>query len=209
MATLLELKAQITRIVEAIFAPGDDLLNDGINEAFMAILPWCYYPQTVTLEATMTETAFALPDDFYRVVGVLDGQTGYWIPQGTISADSSPANGSLNVNNDYVLFPHNQISFANALTKGGELYYAAYWPYPSDETAALAIPEWAVPAVKLYAASTILYRAANDTASVRQWNLQIDSGNPLHNPIIIMADKTMSRFQNYMNSQPARVRGTQ
>lgn len=194
------IKATVTRV-------SDDQLDDSIAAGLVAILPWVYKIKADDLEGDGELFDFDLPSDFYRVVSVYDETSGYFIGQARMLPGTG-AGGDLETNNDWIVL-NTVLSFANEPAGDVKLTYGAYWDIPEADDDELDPPPWTHPLLVLRGASHVLTAEATDTANVRQWNLQVDSGNPLQNPIKEMATYYLDLFMKEMNQHPASYKGQQ
>ena len=130
-----------------------------------------------------------LPDDFFDVYRVLHLEDERYlfpakppIPGARRSADSEL---------DYYQIWGRRLIFERDITKGDiELYYWAYWPeieyrVENDDvtvvTEEIAVPAWTILPLCHLTAATCLQPGAIQAARTRQWNIEVDSGNPVQN----------------------------
>ncbi len=208
MATLSEIRERVLRVLAD---PGaaqydNDLLDDGIKAALEAILPWVFKRSLATLTADSTTVSFELPDDLYRVVAVLDSENGLYIPQNILSP-GRPQGSDLDTNQDWMEYPDGWISFAVAPEYNIVVHYGATWEVPADESSIIESPSWTHRALVYYAASYALLNRASSSASIRQWNVETDSGTPAMNPMKDMSTYYFERFRIEMERMPAMARG--
>lgn len=208
MATFSEVRAKVYRVLADPSAQqyGATLINDGIVAALEAILPWVFKRSEVVLEADGVITEFELPEDLYRITAVFDADSGRYLKQNTLSAGDSPGS-DLNSNQDWMEYPELSLSLANAPTQDITVFYGAVWAVPEDDDDALECPGWCIRAIVYYAASYALLEKASSSANIRQWNVQIDSGTPIMNPMRDMSTYYLERFRIEMDRMPARIRG--
>ena len=123
-----------------------------------------------------------------------------------------------NENQDYTksqqvwwhLFPQGKITFNQAIkpVQGALIYYAANWAKPIQDSDVLEIPDYAITALTYYAASDILLAKAITSASVRQYNTRVDSGNPEDNPVLQTCKYLQAQFVVACQKLPQIQRGT-
>jgi hypothetical protein len=208
MASLSDVRNRVYRLLSDASAQqfSAELIDDGINAALVAILPWIFKKSTETLTGDGTETEFELPEDLYRVIAVLDEDTGLFIPQNSLSAGQSPGSDILS-NQDWLEYPEGSISFANPPGSDVILYYGATWASPVDDDDELECPPWLSFAITYYAASYTLLDKASSASNIRQWNVSVDSGTPVMNPMKDMSTYFLERFRIEMDRVPSRMRG--
>lgn len=209
MTTLSELRERVYRVLsDKTHGQYDiDLMNDAISASLEAILPWVFKRSMTTLETDGETVTFELPDDYYRVTGVLDVSSGYYIPQNTLAAGQTPGGRSLETNQDWLEYPDKSISLANIPEGDIVVYYAATWEVPVDDEDVIEAPLWAHRALVFYAASYALLDKASSASNIRQWNVQVDSGTPAMNPMRDMSTYYMERFRIEMERMPAMLKG--
>lgn len=212
MTTYNDLRAQIRTLLGDTDGTNyvDALCLQAANAALIALLPWVYKAQTADFTGDGTKKAFDLPLDFYRLIGAWDEVSGYWLPEMTITPGVAPGDDPLS-NQDWNLFPEGKITFANPLEddKVVTLYYGASWTVLADGADDLEPPAWTHYGILLYACSWATLKTATDAANIRQYNISIDSGTPVMNPMKDMSEAFKNRFVEYMNSHPAKTRGAQ
>lgn len=190
----------------------DDIVYDSFTAAFDAILPWVPMFNEAILTAGSIGDVFQLPDDVYSVQAVQRVEDGYFLPRATI-APNTQRNVSLDIENNWIEYPSGYLSLHATLDEGGELkvYYLAEWPKPStasDFTFVVTVPSYAHQGMVLYAASQMLLPTGTSTATIRQWNLRVDSGTPEDNPLELMSDVFLRRFHHEMKMMPPYIKAT-
>jgi len=143
----------------------------------------------VTIESS--GRAIVLPDDFFAMGRLYDPvDEKYW----SMSTVFEPGAYEVRDGND-PLWTHwgnrlilgDEISASNSM----EMWYYAYWPEIEYQTVAsvvtivqenITVPRWAETALLYLAGAFLLYPKSIQAAMVRQWNMMIDSGNPMMNP---------------------------
>jgi hypothetical protein len=211
MTTLTELRERIYRVIADPSASqfSSDLVDDGIRAALEAVLPWVFKKSVETFDGDGVEASYDLPEDCYRVVAVFDESSGTYIPQNTMSANTSPGENIVS-NQDWMEYPHGEISFANPIEDGKTItvHYGAIWEAPVDDDDDIEAPTWLHRALVYYAASYALLEKASSSSNIRQWNVQIDSGTPIMNPMRDMSTYFLERFRIEMERVPAVAKGT-
>jgi hypothetical protein len=215
MATLGEVIAKVRRILgdpggtDALY--GDALLTDGVLEALTAILPWVSKECTSNLTGNGSTYEFALPSDCAEVEAVWDESQQQFLPKAGLFPGTPWLNGESSAydQNLWLEFPAGKISFSTALTasKIAKIFYSGYWSQPSQSTDELEPPDYALPGIAYYTAAYALNPKAVGAANVRQYNTKVDSGVPIHNPMVDMSKYMLYRFETEMSRCPARQRG--
>jgi hypothetical protein len=129
-----------------------------------------------------------------------------YIPANILSVGKSPGS-DLETNQDWMEYPEGYLSLANAPTSDLVVHYAAVWEAPVDDDDTIEAPSWTHRALVFYAASYALLDKASSASNIRQWNVNIDSGTPVMNPMRDMSSYFMERFTIEMDRMPARIRG--
>lgn len=208
MTTLSEMRDKILRVLaDPDGAQFDtDLLTDGVIAALEALLPWLWKRSVDVLAGDGVTVSFQIPADLYRVVAVFDDTIGSYIPRNILQAGRRPGM-DLETNQDWLEFPAGYISFANAPEGDVYLYYGAVWTEPADDDDVLETPTYADQALIYYAASYVLLKNATSASNQRQYNLKVDSGTPVMNPMLDMARYFLERFNIEVGRLPSVDRG--
>lgn len=85
---------------------------------------------------------------------------------------------------------------SNAITLGftpvvGEtlcLWYFKVWDNPKDDNSLINVPQWMEQALAYFIAGFALQAEATQAATIRQWNIKLDSGTPEDNSVLRMAN---------------------
>lgn len=209
MAKLSEVRDMVLRLLSDDGTQFDaDLTLDAISAAHKAVLPWIFKQAKATLAGDGDITAFSLPSDCYRIVSVYDDDEGLFVPKGAMGPGTSPAD-NVNINNDWVEYPKGYLSFANAPAANIVLHYGAYWSEPATDETELEVPDCLLTPIVLYAASYSLLQKASSASNIRQWNVKIDSGTPVMNPMRDSSQYLLERFKIEMSTLPITDKGTQ
>lgn len=210
MATLGELRGKILRILDDPDggAYSADLIYDGIDAGYVAILPWVPKPEVdeTTLTGDGSTDSFALPDDLFEVQSVIVQSTGEVLPR-AVFVPGAYHGENIDPTNDWVLFPNGYITFSKPLNSGEvyELWYTAFWQMPDDMnnlSVDLEVPRSVITGLTYYAAAYMLMPSAVGAAELRQFGTRPDTGTPEHNPVRDAVTYLMSAFQREMNRLP-------
>lgn len=103
----------------------------------------------------------------------------------------------------YVLWPTGKISFTRIPDDDQEItiHYVAHYPEVTSDETAITVPRWAREPIKLYAAARALEPSALATGRVRQWGSKEDSGNPVQNPLMDMAQYFIKQYWEKLSRQ--------
>ena len=206
------LKALVVRLVADEISPTasvisgmttpSELLSDAISAGLKAILPWVWKTATYPIIAAATD--LDLPGDLYRIEGVYDDSLNAYLNENIITAGLPFASESGNM---WIEYPEGHITFLDDLPDGGTLYYAAYWAEPKLDDEYIEAPPVVIPGLAFYAASYCLLPRATASATLRQFNVKVDSGTPTENPIMDMSNAFMKRFEIEMGRVSSRAKG--
>ncbi|MHA2201263.1 MAG: phage adaptor protein [Candidatus Thorarchaeota archaeon] len=210
MATLGDLQNKVLRLLDDIEGASysDEAQLEAIEAAYIAILPW--RPKAVldstTLTGDGTATSFVLPTNLYEVQAVIVQETGEVLPQAVFSPGSYHGE-DVDPTNDWIEYPDGSLTFSKELSNGEiyELWYSAYWTPPTDMTddsETLEPSDVVLTALAFYSAAYLLMPGAIGSAEIRQWNIEVDSGNPEHNPVRDAVTYLMNMFHQEMNRVP-------
>ena len=187
----------------------DALLDDALEAAYTAMLPWHSKPSNVTLTSgSGGETdVFALPEDYWSVDGVLDEDSDKFLEE--ISMLPTKYVGEEQDSTSFMIYPDGYISMWPEPDDGDEfiLYYRARWQMSTHENDVLDIPDHLLLAALYYAAGYVVIPEAESSAELRQYNTRADSGNPAQNPVGDRVLFYMKLFEIEITRQPSKERG--
>ena len=83
--------------------------------------------------------------------------------------------------------------------------YFGFWP-EYDDPAGPIQPEWANDALLAMAVASSFVASMSDMAFLNEFRTRVDSGTPMHNPIIQAYDKMIERYNWLLSSQPVQDR---
>lgn len=190
----------------------EQVITDGLNAGLDAVLPWAS-DRKVFVPTAGSVSELTLPSDIYRILSVYDGASGYFIPESAMLPSQRPGNNQQS-QNAWVYLSSKLMFFSSLEASKLQVIYEAQWPhfgdlenanYPEDEV--VAIPRWAERAVEYYACYYCYLSKAGATGSVRQYNIQVDSGNPSHNPLADMAKAYHDAFYSETKLFPVPQKG--
>jgi hypothetical protein len=195
-----------------------DLVTQALNAALVAILPWVprreiyRVPQDHTLGKSVS--LVPLPSDFFRLIGVYDGAVGvgYFIPESAMLTSQRPASNQQS-QNAYYRQADGIRFFVPVDPEKITVYYEAMWPRFTEQTVyedgidEVDIPAWSENAILFYTAYYCIISLAGNTGNMRQYNIQVDSGNPSHNPVRDMALEYHKSFLAECKLFPQEQRG--
>jgi hypothetical protein len=208
MATLGELKGRVLRLLDNPTGESytNELLLEAVESAYMAVLPWRPKPNTDTITGDGSAVAFVLPTDLYEIQAITVNESGEMLPSAVFHPGSYHGE-DIDKTNDWIEYPSGSVTFSKALDSGEvyDLWYTAYWTPPDDmedENDVLEVPEVLITAVAYYSSAYALMPGAVSAADIRQWNIDVDSGTPAHNPVRDAVTYLMNMFQQEMNRVP-------
>jgi len=182
----------------------EELLRDAVNDALRAFASshtgLVKTHQVVGDGATAT---FPLPADMVesRDAGVVavEWTSGYFLQR------MEPFPGTTLPPAAYLLLPNATIRFGTAPTSGQTvtIYYVAYYPAVVDNTSEIAVPGWAVEAIKLYTAAVALDTYVAKAANLGQYKSRRESGEPEDNPLQELARYYFERYNIILSLHPA------
>jgi hypothetical protein len=186
----------------------DSLVYDGIVAAHDAILPWVPKQAMSILTTGSDGISIILPSDLYEVMALFYPTAGVFIPRANLVAFTRR---SQDYANDWIEYPSGQLTLSVEIDQSEELklYYLAYWPAPaneSDTSYVIQVPREAHQGMIYYACSHCLVPRAVNSASIRQFNQRVDSGNPEDNPLKAESEWMLNRFFQEMKLMPPYVK---
>jgi hypothetical protein len=210
MATYEDL---LNRVYRALNDPdgtttGQDTVYDGILHAHEAILPWVPKLDSITITSGSDGT-LVLPTNLYQVQSLYYVDANKFIPRLFASPGKYFPTDYDNIG--WIDIPFGKLTVQPNPAEGTEfvLYCICYWNVPETEddiSFVIEAPRSAHAGLVYYAASHALVPRAVNSASIRQFNQRIDSGNPEDNPLKAEADWMLNRFFQEMKMQPAYTR---
>lgn len=208
MATYDSLQQRIYRLLSdpAAARYGDELIYDGVVAAHEAILPWVPKFMSITVTAGSDGQTITLPSDVYAVQALRRVENGAFIRKANM-APGTVRHTDLDQAIDWIEYPAGYLNLSPDVDAGEEfiLYYHAYWNIPasaSDTSFVLEVPRCAHQGLIFYACAVALTPSSVNSASIRQFNLRIDSGTPEDNPLKAEADYMLKRFYQEMKMMP-------
>jgi hypothetical protein len=182
---------------------GADLLQDAVHAALDAITSKVWKLSVVDIEGAVSEAA--LPSDVINVDAVYDYELGLFIPRMQTQIGTPLVNTT---GNAWLLYPANEITFVNTLgSDGATIYYGSSWGKPVQDDDVLEPPSTALVCLILFAASYCLVPDAVSSASIRQFNTKVDSGQPTDIPARVISDFLLGRFERELQRLPMMERG--
>jgi hypothetical protein len=211
MTTYGELRLQVQRLLNDVkdvdVRQYDDAdIYDGLSAAHRAILPWVPKQLVSTITSGSDGVTHTLPGGIYRIDAVLDKDTDIVIPKGALYPSAYRGN-SVAGQNSWVDYPTGYLSLLYENTNGVTVYYQGYWNMPTTSGSGaddfvLEVPDVALAGIVFYACSVCLIPRAVTSASIRQFNVKIDSGDPTDNPLQELSDYFLKRFMQEMKMMP-------
>lgn len=183
----------------------EELIFDGLTAAHDAILPWVPKFSSATITSGSDGVNLQLPSDFYQVQALRQDKDGAVLRKAMLSPGSARFENQTVV--DWIEYPAGWLNLNPAVTEGDTftLYYFAFWNKPtdiSDVDFVIEVPQYAHQGMIYYAGANVLVPSAILSATIRQYNLRVDSGNPEDNPVKVEADYLLSRFVQEMKLCP-------
>jgi hypothetical protein len=202
------------RVVRALGGESvtDLLLYDAVQSALDAVLPWQPQRKVQELTGDATTVEYSLETDAYEIDGVQLEENGEFIPLAML-APGVTRGEKLGGINDWIEYPSGTLAFSKEIGADYKayVYYRAHWGKPasvSDDDFDLPTPAFLDMALVIYGAAYCLMPAAVETASIRQYNIKVDSGNPEHNPVADRVEFLLKLFNADMNSHPKTSHGS-
>lgn len=215
MATYDFIQSRIYRLLNDPNATtyGDELVYDGLVAAQEAILPWVPKQAVYTMTSGSDGYLLQLPSNLYQIQAIRQVETGKFIQKATMAPLTVRTNDNQNFI-DWIDYPSGYISLNYQVEEGTEfeVYYFAHWNLPNDASDiefVMEVPQYAHQGLVYYAGAHVLIPSAVNSATIRQFNLRVDSGDPEHNPLKVEADYLRSLFFTEMKFMPPYVRVSQ
>jgi len=181
-----------------------ELLLDGVNDALRAFAAaHTGIASDLELTGDGEEYEFDLPTNMveeenagvYAVLWELNTwltRLEYWPGQAWPNSVRSTSSQPLG----YILWPQGKISFSRIPEEDQvvTLHYVAYYDEVADEDSLIAVPGWALEAIKLYVAAVALEPASTKAGALGQFKSRREAGEPEDNPLLRLAEHYMKRY---------------
>ncbi len=202
--TLLQLK---TRMLVLLDDPEsgtftDAIITEGAHSALRQILE--YYPKLAQADITTFTGSGpyvgAMPTDLHSVDAVLDLNSKQMLPKASLAAGSYQ--GTNIETNDWHVYTAGTITFSKELTSGCRVYYRAQWDEPAADGTDLETPDFLLNMLAYYGCYEACVAKATKAGNIRQFNLKVDSGNPVQNPLLDLAQRFLIFYHNSAKMLP-------
>lgn len=208
MATYDQLSQRVYRLLNDVAQATyeDVLVYDGIAAAHDAILTWVPRLAVATVTSGSDGVTLVLPSDLYAVQAVQRMENGEFLRKATMAAGTMRNSDAIQVV-DWIEYPTGYISLGADVGEGEEfkLHYLALWDIPASEADldfVITPPRYALQGMVYYAGAFCILPSGVSSAQLRQFNLRVDSGTPVDNPLKDMADQLLQRFYQEMKIMP-------
>jgi len=153
-----------------------------------------YVARSGKLELQPQLITFELPDDLYRVSAVRS-QQGHTI----LPLDAHPENTEEQVwDGVFWMLQDQWLSFTQPLDQLAWVYYQKYYPAPDQNDSIILIPRWAIQPLTYYVGALTVEQQSIADTQLRRWATKSDSGTPITNPFIPVAEYLMARYREMM-----------
>jgi len=136
--------------------------------------------------------------DIYRIRGIYDNTDLVWL----LESDILPG---YKMDEGYMIWPDGSLRINPVPAADVELsmYYVAYYDEVVDDDSTLDLPGWAYEAVKLYTAGRVIQTPTSQLTLLANFRTKVDSGNPEHNPMLILSKYYIAQFWETLNANHA------
>jgi hypothetical protein len=176
-----------------------DTIADGISSALTAITSRQWKNAYVDVPGDINTLSTDVPYGLIEFEGVYDNYFNQFIPRVVFAPNKTQFNTWVN---GWYIYPSGTITFLNAIQAGVRISYSTYWTMPEDDTDDLETPAFCDSAIILFAASQCALAKAVQSASIRQFNMKVDSGSPEDNPLQQMSNTLLRRYEREMSLIP-------
>lgn len=161
-------------------------------------------PDGITHYDMTTDTVFALPADAFEppdIAGLVaihkTGQLARYLDPLARTPGTTPIN---QVDQGYWLWPENTLNLNKPAGTNSELHlhYFAYYPYPANDDAVLAIPRWAETPISYLVAAYALSTTSVESMSIDRFKNKFDSGNPEMNSPRVQQNQFLKLYELMM-----------
>ena len=178
-------------------------LEDAAHAALHAIAS--RYWKRAVLSVNADAESVTVPDNFIDVDGVYDKKDALFIPKLAFQVGNALAT---TVGNGFFLYPSGTITFINKIgSLGATVFYQSHWTRPEKDNDLLDCPDFLVTALVQYSGAYLLGANAVSSASIRQYNTKVDSGQPGDIPQMKMSNFLMARYEEELKRIPMLEKG--
>lgn len=197
---------------------GPELRQDAVNAALRALCSHTAKQVSVEFTGNGTTQSWSLPPvtdpltagplnspDWYEAIW--DDNLQNWLEPVRFAPGDDWVGGAPP---GFYMWPHGtlNLTFAPESGKKIKVYYYAYWADVTVGTSKIVEPpDWAWNAVLNYAAAYCLVPGSASAARIRQYNTQVDSGNPEHNPVLEQAKYHLEQYETELRRWAPQQRG--
>jgi len=183
--------------------------------------------RTTTFTGDGSTRSFALPADYLQIYGVFqedaDGMLEpkdlrpgtEWSLEDTDTSAASSVSLVPNVPRPfgYIEWPRGYLDLFIAPASGSvvKVWYYGYWTEVVEDeegvdSSVIEPPLWAHEALQLYTLAMSNIPNFSDASVLNEYKTKVDSGSPLHNPLIQAHDALMKRYRDALASFPRQER---
>lgn len=200
--TLANLKTRILALLDDADGGtyGDALVTEAAQAAIRQATE--YYPKLAKVTVTSIDATFraTLPADVHSVDAVLDLESFNLMPKaGLTVGDFHGENIEVN---DWHLYSAGYVTFSKEPESGVDIFYRAFYTEPTLDEDTLDTPDILFNMLAYRGCFECCMSAAASAANIRQFNTKVDSGTPVHNPLIDMAKYFNLQYHNAAKMLP-------
>jgi len=192
----------------------DDDMLDYVNVALQDITP--HHARKITWETSLIEasTALDMPEGFYAMGPVaIQVQGLYWqmlVPYSWQPDETLPTPYTFSLSsNSYYEWPKGHVNFLFLIPANVKLRfnYYSYWDAIRNDSDTFSYRhKWFQEALFYNIMSQALMKGAVQSANLRQWNINVDSGQPEHNPMWRMSEAYRLKYERVLGDHPPQDR---
>ncbi|HUT14843.1 MAG TPA: hypothetical protein VMY98_01190 [Anaerolineae bacterium] len=180
----------------------DQELCDAWIDAQDDLVQYVARRSTFTIDDGLSECM--LPDDLYRVLYIANSDGWTMVP---LTPEGINDQTDTNVwEGMYWYLTHDKIEFTDALDYEATVHYSAYYPAPTvdDLNKPIFIPRWTIQPAVYYVAAQCIEKQIVSDPQLRQYATRTqDSGTPISNPFLQVAEYLLKRYREQVYSRTA------
>jgi hypothetical protein len=213
--TWATLESELISLLGSAIVHDSDTRSDWINMALRHFAnTHTALKQTATFNGDGTTRDFVLPADYISIYSVyVEQEEMFYEPISDIPGaawDIEPDPGSSVRPYSYQEWPEGTLHLTFApptFVDGNALVVRYFGSYPEfGDSDGPSQPVWANDAVLSLAVASSYVASLSDMSFLNEFRTRVDSGNPMHNPIIQAYDKMIERYNWLLSSHPIQNR---
>lgn len=208
--TLSQLKTRVLALLDDVSGTSysEALVLEACQSAIRQIIE--YYPLLAEEDiTTFTGTGpyvGTLPTGILTVDAVLDIESNKVLPK--VALGAGDYTGENMETNSWHLYTSGSLTLAKDPTDGVRVYYRGLYNEPAEDEDVLTTPDILFNMLGYFACSEAVVAKAVTAGNIGQYDVTVDSGNPEHNPMLVLQRYFLGLYHNAAKLLPDLERPT-